>query len=76
MESHAPAMELNEGILVPDLTLPPNIDEYVPLQNCAAPGNTQLDRGLDSTTDRRNPTALPVHSRVSKVVCFSSSQWC
>ncbi|KAL3157560.1 hypothetical protein ABBQ32_012015 [Trebouxia sp. C0010 RCD-2024] len=62
MESHAPAMELNEGVLVPDLTLPPNIDEYVPLQNYAAPGNTQLDRGVDSMTDRQNAEALPVHS--------------
>lgn len=74
MESHAPAMELNEGVLVPDLTLPPNIDEYVPLQNYAAPGNTQLDRGVDSMTDRQNAEALPVHSTVSKVVCLGSSE--
>ena len=67
MESHAPALELNEGVLVPDLTLPPSIDEYVPLQNYAASGKSQPDHGMGNMPDRRNVEALPVHSRVSKM---------
>lgn len=70
METHAPAMELGENVFVADLTLPPDIDEYVPLQEYAALGNSQLNGSKGSMADRQDAQALSGHSRVSMVVCM------
>ena len=68
MESHAPALELGEGVHVPNLALPPNIDEYVPLQvqQYGALVNNQPNTS-------KNSQALPRHSRVGMVISLATT---
>lgn len=47
METQAPAFEFGDSTQIPDTAIPPNIDEYVPLQTpwYDSTSNAQLDQG-------------------------------
>lgn len=70
MESHAPALELGEGENMPDLALPPHIDEYVPLQaqQYRTSPNGQLDRDTRNMIASHSAHVLPSHSKVSTMM--------
>ena len=71
-------MELGEGETLPDLALPPDIDEYVPLQaeqyGTSPNSRGHFDRHAGDTIDIHNAHALPSHSRVCTGCLYCLSQ--